>query len=438
MNMFRDKAGMMPLMKAGLMAMAKSGKSDPAVVARVTRLIRVSRNCPGRSSFPPTASTASRSRCGEPGFAARRGEALRWRISEGERPDAASGPRSWLPVPHRVAGRAAAGSIPRGLEGHRADLGRRRQRDPGELPAPGRSGRTLHGALPYSGTRRFRDDGAVHRRVAFKSCCNNSCSHGRRHHAAARPHRRGPANRAGDRLRLPTFRPISSGGAHPTREPGNPPGPVRPTYRRSSKIRPSASSRAISNACSAISRENPARASNPISFIRTARSAPSFVRYGPIRRLRASTSAAASSVSASLAEAVRATSARHALGDQARLHRAVGLPTTNQASRPVLRERRVADRPRFHKPADHRFDRLARRLDDRRGDLGIDLRARPALHLPCQHAAQASLGRRIPGEVGQCRLIKPVRVGGRGTTGARHAPTMPSLTADARCFICEV
>jgi blue copper oxidase len=39
MNMFRDEDGMMPLMKAGLMAIAKSGKIDPAVVARVTQLI---------------------------------------------------------------------------------------------------------------------------------------------------------------------------------------------------------------------------------------------------------------------------------------------------------------------------------------------------------------------------------------------------------------
>jgi len=39
MNMFRDKEGMAPLMNAGLMSMAKSGKSDPAIVARVTRLI---------------------------------------------------------------------------------------------------------------------------------------------------------------------------------------------------------------------------------------------------------------------------------------------------------------------------------------------------------------------------------------------------------------
>jgi blue copper oxidase len=39
MNMFRDQQGMMPLKTAGLMAMVKSGKADPAVVARVVNLI---------------------------------------------------------------------------------------------------------------------------------------------------------------------------------------------------------------------------------------------------------------------------------------------------------------------------------------------------------------------------------------------------------------
>ena len=71
---------------------------------------------------------------------------------------------------------------------------------------------------------------------------------------------------------------------------------------------PLPSSRPISSARSAISRENPARASNPISFIRPAAPAFSVVRNGPIRRLRTKTSAAASSVSAPRTEAPRATS----------------------------------------------------------------------------------------------------------------------------------
>ena len=39
MNMFRDQQGMMPLRTAGLMEMVKSGRTDPAVVARVVNLI---------------------------------------------------------------------------------------------------------------------------------------------------------------------------------------------------------------------------------------------------------------------------------------------------------------------------------------------------------------------------------------------------------------
>jgi blue copper oxidase len=39
MNMFRDKEGMMALAEAGLMTMAKSAETDPAVIARVVDLI---------------------------------------------------------------------------------------------------------------------------------------------------------------------------------------------------------------------------------------------------------------------------------------------------------------------------------------------------------------------------------------------------------------
>jgi blue copper oxidase len=83
MNMFQDQAGMMPLMKAGLMAMAKSGKSDPAVIARVTRLIE---NDPELSSAAQLSANGVNGQpyaLREPGFTARRGEVLRWRISEG-------------------------------------------------------------------------------------------------------------------------------------------------------------------------------------------------------------------------------------------------------------------------------------------------------------------------------------------------------------------
>lgn len=83
MNMFRDAQGMMLLKKAGLMAMAQNGKTDPAVAARVTDLIvdgpamaqsdRLSANGVNGHSFA----------LGEKGFAAARNQDLRWRIAEG-------------------------------------------------------------------------------------------------------------------------------------------------------------------------------------------------------------------------------------------------------------------------------------------------------------------------------------------------------------------
>jgi blue copper oxidase len=83
MNMFRDQQGMMPLKMAGLMTMVKSGKTDPAVVARVVNLILTD---------PVLSQTDQLSANGVNGkpfsiermdFAAARNRDLRWRISEG-------------------------------------------------------------------------------------------------------------------------------------------------------------------------------------------------------------------------------------------------------------------------------------------------------------------------------------------------------------------
>ena len=82
MNMFRDKDGMIPLMKAGLIAMAESGKTDPAVVARVTSLIV---DEPGLSLAAQLSANGVNGRpfaLKEASFAARRNRELRWRISE--------------------------------------------------------------------------------------------------------------------------------------------------------------------------------------------------------------------------------------------------------------------------------------------------------------------------------------------------------------------
>jgi blue copper oxidase len=57
MNMFRDRQGMMPLKAAGLMAMVKSGKTDPAVVARVANPV-------GRTSPRSLPAASARSWCG--------------------------------------------------------------------------------------------------------------------------------------------------------------------------------------------------------------------------------------------------------------------------------------------------------------------------------------------------------------------------------------
>jgi blue copper oxidase len=83
MNMFRDKQGMMPLMMAGLPKMVESGKTDPAVVARVTNLIVTDK------PLTPTEQLAVNGVNGKPfqltrvDFTVARDRALRWRISEG-------------------------------------------------------------------------------------------------------------------------------------------------------------------------------------------------------------------------------------------------------------------------------------------------------------------------------------------------------------------
>jgi blue copper oxidase len=83
MNMFRDQQGTIPLKTAGLTAMVKSGKTDPAVVERVVNLIV---NDPALSQSEQLSANGVN---GKPfsieriDFAAARNQDLRWRISEG-------------------------------------------------------------------------------------------------------------------------------------------------------------------------------------------------------------------------------------------------------------------------------------------------------------------------------------------------------------------
>lgn len=83
MNMFRDQQGRIPLKTAGLMAMIKSGKTDPAVVERVVSLIV---NEPALSQSEQLSTNGVN---GKPfsieriDFAAARKKDLRWRILEG-------------------------------------------------------------------------------------------------------------------------------------------------------------------------------------------------------------------------------------------------------------------------------------------------------------------------------------------------------------------
>jgi blue copper oxidase len=83
MSMFHDMQGMMPLKQAGLPAMIQSGKTDPAVVARVVSLIV------GDPALPEAEQLSSSGVNGKPfslarmDFSAARNQDLRWRISEG-------------------------------------------------------------------------------------------------------------------------------------------------------------------------------------------------------------------------------------------------------------------------------------------------------------------------------------------------------------------
>jgi blue copper oxidase len=91
MNMFRDKDGMMPLMKAGLgmgkgMDMSMGGKIDPAVVARVTRLIEDQPELSRAAQLAANGVNGKSYALTEPGFAVRRSQDLRWRVSEGDDP----------------------------------------------------------------------------------------------------------------------------------------------------------------------------------------------------------------------------------------------------------------------------------------------------------------------------------------------------------------
>ena len=83
MNMFRDKDGMAPLMKAGL-GMGKGGAIDPATVVRVTGLIEDQPELSRAEQLSANGVNGKSFALGEPGFSARRGQDLRWRISEGE------------------------------------------------------------------------------------------------------------------------------------------------------------------------------------------------------------------------------------------------------------------------------------------------------------------------------------------------------------------
>ncbi len=82
MNMFRDKDGMAPLMKAGLMG--KAGTTDPATVERVTRLIEDQPELSQAELLSTNGVNGKSFALGEAGFAAKRGQDLRWRISEGD------------------------------------------------------------------------------------------------------------------------------------------------------------------------------------------------------------------------------------------------------------------------------------------------------------------------------------------------------------------
>jgi blue copper oxidase len=94
MNMFRDKEGMMPLVKAGLgmgkgmkgmgMGMGMGDKIDPAVVARVIKLIEDQPELSQAAQLAANGVNGKPYALNAPSFAVRRGQDLRWRISEGD------------------------------------------------------------------------------------------------------------------------------------------------------------------------------------------------------------------------------------------------------------------------------------------------------------------------------------------------------------------
>lgn len=97
MNMFRDEAGMMPLTQAGLMmgmgqapgmahgtGMAHGGMPGADVVARVTRLIEDEPELSEAERLSANGVNGQPFALHAPGFNARRGEMLLWRISEGD------------------------------------------------------------------------------------------------------------------------------------------------------------------------------------------------------------------------------------------------------------------------------------------------------------------------------------------------------------------
>ncbi|WP_250456150.1 multicopper oxidase CueO [Caballeronia sp. ATUFL_M2_KS44] len=85
MNMFHDQAGMMPLMKAGLMmGMTPPGPVAPETVARVTRLIEGEPTLPMAEQLALNGVNGKPFALKEPGFVAARGDLLRWRVSEGD------------------------------------------------------------------------------------------------------------------------------------------------------------------------------------------------------------------------------------------------------------------------------------------------------------------------------------------------------------------
>ena len=137
MNMFRDMQGMMPLEQAGLPAMIKSGNTDPAVVARVVKLIV------GDPALSEAEQLSSSGVNGKP-FSLNRVRFL-GAPQPGSpladlgttRSNAAPRAHPWLPVPHHLPGWQAAGTRACGVEGCRTNLERRRCRNPGAVPVCG-------------------------------------------------------------------------------------------------------------------------------------------------------------------------------------------------------------------------------------------------------------------------------------------------------------